>query len=166
MSGYMTNGRDASGTIRATERTHSRPWTETRVTQASCSAGTASEPSMSASGNSLVFGNKVNVLPRIRFWTDKDTGDRDQKISSSDYNGQQSFHFVPVNAVTSQFFGYRIYITPTDTVPQEPYQGNRHRDSRNGRPKTMIRGGQNNAYYDTDDTTQGKRSTAKTAWTS
>jgi hypothetical protein len=42
-----------------------------------------------------------------------------QKISSNKYSINDQKLSIPVN-VTSQFYAYRLYITPTEQLPQEP----------------------------------------------
>jgi hypothetical protein len=155
MSGYMTNvtppndksdGADAFAAVDKNARYAS-------IVLGGNSIGTVN---VSIGNIPSFFGSKVNVLLESVSWTDKDspvTGT--QKISSSDYTVSDHSISVPVN-VTSQFFGYRIYITPTDTIPQEPYKGTAIAIPGTVETENYDNGGQNNAYYDTDDTTQGK----------
>ena len=153
MSGYMTNvvppndkseGVDAFASVDKKQRYAS-------IVLGGNSIGTVN---VNIEGIPSFFGGEVEVLIEYVTWENKDKAVSGvQKISSEKHliNGQKLS--IPVN-VTSQFYAYRLYITPTEQIPQEPYK------EVLSIPGTIEAedydlGGQNNAYFDMDLENQG-----------
>lgn len=100
------------------------------------------------------FGSEVEVSVEQVTWVNKDTPVADpQKISTTKYSIVNSAISVPVN-VTNSFYAYRLYITPTKMLPQEPFK-NTHIIPGTIQAEDYDLGGQNNAYYDNDAENQG-----------
>lgn len=100
------------------------------------------------------FGSEVEVLIEEVAWVDKDSfvaGPK--KISSTKYAITNNAVSIPVN-VTNVFYAYRVYITPTKMIPQEPFAGI-HLIPGTIEAENYDLGGQGNAYYDNDTENQG-----------
>lgn len=100
------------------------------------------------------FGDEVNVLIEYVTWVDKDSAvNVTQTISSETYAISNHTLSIPVN-ITNQFYAYRLYITPTKQIPQEPYKSLLQIPGTIEAENYDI-GGQNNAYYDNNSENKG-----------
>jgi hypothetical protein len=109
---------------------------------------------MNIEGIPSFFGSEVEVLIEYVTWENKDKAVSSvQKISSNKYSINDQKLSIPVN-VTSQFYAYRLYITPTEQLPQEPYKGVISIPG-TVEVENYDLGGNNNAYYDMEYENKG-----------
>jgi hypothetical protein len=153
MSGYMANvvppndksdGVDAFAAVDEKQRYAS-------IVLGGNSVGTVN---VNIEGIPAFFGGEVEVLIEYVTWENKDKAVSGvQKISSEKYPISGQKLSIPVN-VTNELYGYRLYITPTEQLPQEPFKGII------ALPGTIEaenydEGGSNNAYSDNEFENKG-----------
>ncbi|MCK9181494.1 MAG: carbohydrate-binding protein [Fibrobacteraceae bacterium] len=101
-----------------------------------------------------IFGEEVYVKLEYVSWVNKDTEVAStNEVSTTKYTVTNGAVSVPVN-ITSQFYGYRVYITPAAAIVQEPYADTLQIPGMIEAENYDV-GGQGISYSDNESTNQG-----------